>query len=442
MAEELKVEIIERDIIKPSSPTPSHLKIINLSCLDRIIPGVYTSLVLFYPNNNSILTSDQIYNHLKKSLSEALTLFYPLAGKIKDNTVIECHDDGATFVEAKFNGLLSTFLDQEQKDEALIGRFLPAAMESPEADTWPLLLVQATLFDCGGVAIGVCMSHKVGDATTLSIFLKTWAGTGIPDFEAASYYRSGDTFSYSPPGSSVFKRGEDGVVKRCLFDKSTIAALKAKFASDSVKQPTRAEVVTALILRCLVEANSRSTSGSSATPLYSLMTQAVNVRKRLEPPLPDNTVGNFVGLSALQVENDIYNETSIEALECQLQDMVTKLRQGLKDFTEKKAKRFRGDEADGLQAVVESYGEVVLFTRDGAEWIAFSSWCNFGFYEVDLGLGKPSCVTIPSCTYENLIYMMDTRDGDGVEIVLTLSKENVALFDNRLQEILSLASLN
>ncbi|EXB76023.1 Salutaridinol 7-O-acetyltransferase [Morus notabilis] len=213
LAEELKVEIIGREIIKPSPPTPSHLKILKLSCLDRIIAGVYTSLVLFYPKNNNILTSDQISNHLKKSLSEALTLFNPLAEKIKDNTVIEYHDDGATYVEVKFNGLLSSFLDQEHKDEALIGRFLPAAMESPEAGTWPLLLVQATLSDCGGVAIGVCMSHKVGDATTLSIFLKTWAGSGIPDFEAASYYRSGDTFSYAPPGSLVFKRAEDGVVK-------------------------------------------------------------------------------------------------------------------------------------------------------------------------------------------------------------------------------------
>ncbi|EXC43570.1 Salutaridinol 7-O-acetyltransferase [Morus notabilis] len=436
MADELKVEIIGREIIKPSSPTPSRLKIFNLSCIDRIMVGVYTSLALFYPNNNIILTFDQISNHLKKSLSEALTLFYPLAGKIKDNTFIECHDDGAIYVEARFNGLLSSFLDQEHKDEALIGRFLPAAMESPEAGTWPLLLVQVTLFDCGGVAIGVCMSHKVGDAATLSIFLKTWAGNGIPDFEAASYYRSGDTFSYAPPGSSEVKRVEDGVVKRCLFDKSTIAALKAKFASDGVKQPTRVEVVTALILRCLVEANSRSTSGSSATPLYSLMTQAVNVRKRLEPPLPDNTVGNFVGLPELQVENDIYNEISIEALECQLQDLVAKLRQALKDFTENKVKRFRGDEAAGLQALVEP------FTRDGAELIAFSSWCNFEFYEVDLGLGKPSCVMIPSYSYENLIYMIDTRDGDGVEVVLTLSEENVALFENRLQEILSFASLS
>ncbi|XP_024032244.1 salutaridinol 7-O-acetyltransferase-like, partial [Morus notabilis] len=163
--------------------------------------------------------------HLKKSLSEALTLFYPLAGRVKDNTVIECQDDGAHFVEAKFSGLLSTFLDQPHKDEALIGRFLPAATESPEAGTWPLLLVQSTFFDCGGVAIGVCGSHKLVDAATLSIFLKTWAGNEVPDFEAASNYRSKDTFSFAPPAALELKRVE-GVAKRYVFDKSKIAALK------------------------------------------------------------------------------------------------------------------------------------------------------------------------------------------------------------------------
>ncbi|GMN70182.1 hypothetical protein TIFTF001_039228 [Ficus carica] len=115
MEEEIKFEIIGREIIKPSSPTPSHLKSFKLSFFDQTVPAIYTSLALFYPSNiNNVLTSDQKSSHLKKSLSEALTLFFPLAGRVNDNTTIECHDVGARYLVAKFNGLLSTFLEQHK----------------------------------------------------------------------------------------------------------------------------------------------------------------------------------------------------------------------------------------------------------------------------------------------------------------------------------------
>ena len=148
----MAVEIVRRETIKPSSPTPPHLKSFKLSSLDQIAPLIYIQLVLFYPNNNNnnndvIITSDQIVKHLKKSLSEALTRFYPLAGRLANNTAIECDDgEGALFVEAKFNGFLSTFLDKP--NEEVLERFLPAKAASPEAVTGPLLLVQVTFFDC------------------------------------------------------------------------------------------------------------------------------------------------------------------------------------------------------------------------------------------------------------------------------------------------------
>lgn len=439
MAGEIKVEIIKKETIKPSSPTPSNLKIFNLSFLDMLSPALYTSLVLFYPNTN-LLTSD----HLKKSLSEALTLFYPLAGRVTDNAAIECGDDGAQFVEAKFDGLLLNFLE-ENKNEALLKRFLPAEIESPAAGTWPLLLVQATFFDCGGVAIGVCVSHKLADAATMSVFLKTWARTAVPDFVAASHYRPSENknnFSFVPPATVELKRVE-GVTKRFVLDKSKIAALKAKFSSDIVKQPTRVEVATALIWRCVI-GSSRSiiTSGSSATPVkprYSLLTQSVNMRRRVEPPFSENSVGNLAAYFALQAENEVYENNS-EPFESQLlQDLVAKLRQGMTDFCEKKAKSFRGPEA--LQAVVEHFMEgLELIKRDDVHFFFCTSWCNFQFYEVDLGLGKPVYVTLPINTYENSIILMDIRDGDGVEVLLTLSKENMVLFESQLEIILSFAS--
>ncbi|KAH0715604.1 hypothetical protein KY284_008509 [Solanum tuberosum] len=38
-----------------------------------------------------------------------------------------------------------------------------------------LSVAQLSNFDCGGMAISVCMSHKVGDARSAFSFLKDWA---------------------------------------------------------------------------------------------------------------------------------------------------------------------------------------------------------------------------------------------------------------------------
>lgn len=82
-----------------------------------------------------------------------------------------------------------------------------------------------------------------------------------------------------------------------------------------------------------------------------------------------------------------------------------------------------------------------MIERDDAHFFFGTSWCNFQFYEVDLGLGKPLYVTLPINTYENSIILMDIRDGDGVEVLLNLSKENMVLFESKLENILSFASL-
>lgn len=124
----LEVDIVSKEHIKPSFPTPSHLRNYKLSLLDQLIPAPYAPTILFYPNNDSTNLSN-IPNRLellKKSLSETLTLFYPLAGKIKDNLCIECNDDGAYFAEANVNGCLSEFLSHP--DLLLMHRFLPCEL--------------------------------------------------------------------------------------------------------------------------------------------------------------------------------------------------------------------------------------------------------------------------------------------------------------------------
>ncbi|KAM5565285.1 hypothetical protein ABKV19_019355 [Rosa sericea] len=125
------VKIISKECIKPSSPTPQHLKTHKLSLLDQFIPSIYVPMILFYPihpnptaSANSANTS-QRSKLLKQSLSETLTSFYPLAGRIRDNLSIDCNDEGASYTEAEVESLnLSEFLNHP--DVTCIARSVPS----------------------------------------------------------------------------------------------------------------------------------------------------------------------------------------------------------------------------------------------------------------------------------------------------------------------------
>ncbi|KAK7832060.1 vinorine synthase [Quercus suber] len=98
----MEVEVISKETIKPSSPTPDNLRHQQLSFLDQIQPPVYMPLVLFYPKvEGANFSKVQQCDKIKKSLSEALTLFYPLAGRVKGNLYIDCNDEGVHYREAE-----------------------------------------------------------------------------------------------------------------------------------------------------------------------------------------------------------------------------------------------------------------------------------------------------------------------------------------------------
>ena len=147
------------------------------------------------------------------------------------------------------------------------------------------MAIQISYSDCGGMAIGVCMSHMIGDTATMVTFINDWAtmtrnpdGELSPEFNLASMFRRGD-LTIMP---EVAPKVGNSFAKRFVFDASKIAALKA-IVGDKVKNPSRVDVVTALIYKCEISA-SRSTSGCAKPTLLLL---PVNMRRRTEPPLPE-----------------------------------------------------------------------------------------------------------------------------------------------------------
>lgn len=429
---EMKVEIISKETIKPSSPTPNHLKDYKLSLLDQIAPPSYETLLLFYSFNGdddrqhhhhiSVSKANKLSLQLKQSLSETLTRFYPLAGRVKDNITIDCSDHGAVYVEAQVNCLLQDLLKQPNGDSVI--QLVPIEL-AEESKPGLLLFVQSSFFTCGGVAIGVCISHKIADAATVVTFIRSWAGAAAgdhpqvyyPSYNASSLFPPRDVSAtamlfLNPPFNMAMK--EKCLTKRFVFYGPKISALEAALSAPS----TRGEAVTALIWKCAVNA-SRSNSGVSK---LSILSRSVDIRKITVPPLPDNSVGNLVGYYASQKdESDI-----------QLQGLVRELREGIQDFSKSYLQKLQRE--DALEAITESCKDAIaILISNDVDLYVCNSLCDVSLYDIDFGWGNPTWVTNISSNapnHKNLVGLIDSSTGDGsIEAWVTLSEADMALFE-------------
>ncbi|KAH7565783.1 hypothetical protein JRO89_XS08G0015700 [Xanthoceras sorbifolium] len=109
---EMEVHVVSREVIKPSSTTPNHLRTYKLSRLDQMNIDIFIPIVFFYqeaPKNSDDL--------LKKSLSDTLTHYYPLAGRVKDCLYVDCDDYGISSVVARVDGDMSNVFKQPEFDQ-------------------------------------------------------------------------------------------------------------------------------------------------------------------------------------------------------------------------------------------------------------------------------------------------------------------------------------
>ncbi|XP_054804607.1 acyltransferase Pun1-like [Prosopis cineraria] len=297
----MDMEVISREAIKPSSPTPPHLRIYPLSFIDHVFFSHYVPVVYFFEPTNTEERSDEV---VKKSLSQVLALYYPLAGRIRDRASIECNDEGATLLVTHIKCDLSGFLRNPLKEEHLNMLFpdeLPWKKVDPRG---PLFAVQVNHFVCRGMAISVCVSHKVADGNTIFNFVQDWATITrkfessddkkegeetviIPRFDVASIFPLGDLPSY--PELDIPK--DNIICKRFILDASLIQSPKAMI-SQKVKNPTRVQVASALLYKSAVSALSSSFKSPINQP--TRLCSWANLRTRMSPPVYEKTIGNLI----------------------------------------------------------------------------------------------------------------------------------------------------
>ncbi|MED6144434.1 hypothetical protein PIB30_015647 [Stylosanthes scabra] len=443
----MEIKITSKESIKPSLATPEEHRKHKLSLFDVSQLNTYFPLILFYHKGSS-----NILTQLKKSLSEALTIFYPLAGRksIDDPFSINCNDEGAIFIESKVvNITMEEFLNPPKLE--LLNKLLPCEPNKthPNYQVLPQLVIQANTFKCGGIGIGMCNLHTLLDASSCATFLKTWFAISRGSAEEISWPDFSSAPSLFPPmmnpsglmRSGVLNIGRDIQIetmcttRRFLFDFKAINELKSKatVGNDDGRmmntRPTRYQAVSSFICKHMIMSCMKEEEESR--PMVVL--HVVDMRRRMGEPFSQNSMGNLLWPAVMLCEN-VNKDTEISELV-----KVTKC--GIGKVTKELLVRVQKD--DGFWWSDEC-GELMLeevVNKDPVSFL-FTSWGDMGFKELDFGLGKPlwlaqkggNAETIP-----NTVVFMDTEDG--IEAWISMRPQHIATLENDV-DFLTFALLN
>ncbi|XP_074318611.1 stemmadenine O-acetyltransferase-like [Silene latifolia] len=431
VTEEISVKITSIESVKPSTPTPPHLKQFKLSYLNQILPLVPifpTCGLVFHPASPETRTVD--ISSLKTTLSHTLTKFYPLAGKINNSTV-NCTDDGLPFFEAQASCTISDLLNSTRKLESMT-KFLPSTeslgMGDPHVSELTHSAIQVTVFSCGGVSIAWYDIHKLLDGISAVTFFKHWAALASgspeddilqPNLEACVSAFPPTTKSLELPVVNVYKEEVERsptVAKSFIFKYSAISQLKANAVSDKVPKPTGFQAIAGFIWEQALSVSKTDTNSGSVLHV------TLDIRPRVNPPLPTESIGNLAVIAVARAEND------------SLPDLVAGINSAVLEMKEE-MKGYQGE--DGVEGVMENWSKVIntlVEYKDRAYRLI--SWSRLGFSDLDFGFGRPVKM-IPtdgrmSPFHRNMIILNDYRgeDGDGIEAWLFLEDKEMQILES------------
>ncbi|KAI6677842.1 hypothetical protein NL676_038638 [Syzygium grande] len=384
----MKVEVQWKKLVKPSVPTPSDQQKWKLTSMDELQMPNYVGVIFYYRDNaeNPGVDISQRLHQMEESLSKTLTLFYPMAGRYveDDGCFIDCNDLGVEFVHAKVDGQIDQLLHGDPDMDLLdhLSQFPTNIVGNP------LVVIQVNTFECGGSAIALRLK-----ASTVA----NW-----------------------PPPRIIGSK--ELIMSRFRFSGDAILKLKALArvdAKDSMAknfQPSRVEVVSALLSRALVNIDRYKHGEGRTFAVY----MTFNLREKINLTIPANSCGNFFAMIFGRSGQPVSGKRNLE-----FNGMVNIIHNMISDAKTKYATVV--DREEFCSMVGNSIAEFVETASSSEECtIAFSSWCRFGLHEIDFGWGRPVLVSNISLNLRS-IFLVDDEGGRGIDAWTTTSEDEMTL---------------
>ncbi|XP_039117989.1 putrescine hydroxycinnamoyltransferase 1-like [Dioscorea cayenensis subsp. rotundata] len=423
---EPKVEIIETHIVPPNKETPKHK--LWLSNLDKFAPRDHAPTIYIYkPNSDNPDSNFFSVETLKNSLSKALVIFYPFAGRLvlnKDGRPeeVDCNAEGALLSVAQAHCTLDSFGDF--RPSSTVRELLVPSVNEPDRSPI-LMLFQVTFFKCGGVCLGCTMQHNVMDGVGALHFINSWSEIArcVAEENVVKPFLDRSALKARTPPSVVCehedytsdlycKRPSLGGLEKCetailKITKEQLSALKV-----GTKGLSTFKAVSVHLWRTVCKV--RGLSKGEDVRLY----MAADARDRLEPPLPKGYSGNAIlsFSTSLPVEDLLSN--SFRAGVAKIEESMLRLNdeyiRSLVDFLE----------------VNKDNKDMVLGSRAmGPGDFLCISWLALPIYDADFGWGKPCFMCRASMRFASQSYVMRSPGNTGgVHIAFCFEPENMARF--------------
>nr|XP_043625268.1 acetyl-CoA-benzylalcohol acetyltransferase-like [Erigeron canadensis] len=421
----MEIKIQSTQFIKPSKLTPEVFRDFKLSILDQFAASSYINQVFYYKTSCKVDIPD-ICGQLVNSLSEILTLFYPLAGRIRETELeVDCSDQGVKYLETQVSISLDKFFELGPKID-----HIRRLIRAPDQEKSALLIVQVNIFKCGSLVIGVSGSHKVTDAYNLVRFVNEWASLNRTGQTSGAFSISFDNLdSVFPPkeiesfeDSPVIDKSQTKIVtKRFVFNGSIISKLRAKSGPRNPRH-SRVTLVAAIIWKAIISVD-QVKSGSLRN---SVLAPAINLRGKTRLPISESSFGNVwvpYSIRYLQNEMEPKFDNLVKLIENTTRDVITRLLNATSEEICKEA--------------MACYAEVGEELKQN-KFAIFTSWCNFPIYNADFGFGKPCWVSEAGRSLD-MVTLMDDKHGDGIEAWVSLNEKDMSVFEQN-EDILSVLS--
>ncbi|KAL6598458.1 hypothetical protein ACP70R_046157 [Stipagrostis hirtigluma subsp. patula] len=374
-------------VVRPSSePMTATSATMELTSLDKSCVKLVPKALLVYEH-----PIHDAHETIKRALSRALVHYYPISGRIAagpdgDGELhIQCNGEGVAFVAASADCALkeAVFFDHRSPPGARTAALLdelavlyPAGRCGP---TDPLLLMQVTVFSCGGFVLGVTWNHGIADGAGMAQFLHAVGelARGSPSPSVAPVRRCGGSLPGLPPSTVACKQLVMGFQPLNLarlaivIPSSLISRVRAEFRDRSHGQPscTKFEAVIAVLWQC----RTRATMSDPHSP--ALLCFTANVRKH---------VGAMDGYYGNCVTMQLVTATSTTVANADITDLVGMIKRAKNGIPEQFSKN--GSYSQQLQGI-DRHQQLQYNT------LTVSSWQDIGFEEADFGGGTPATVT-------------------------------------------------